>query len=154
MTQIHLDMFLAAGVGVLALATGHFLTRKVAFLRRFCIPEPVSGGILFSLISLALYGCFRVEVVFDGTIKELCMMIFFTSVGFQSDLRVLRQGGRPLVMLIVLVAVLIVLPYLFILPQALRLNYFWSESTIFSGSLKLLECITRCFFCIFSADFG
>ena len=108
MTQIHLDMFLAAGVGVLALATGHFLTRKVALLRRFCIPEPVSGGILFSLISLALYGCFRVEVVFDGTIKDLCMMIFFTSVGFQSDLRVLRQGGRPLVMLIVLVAVLIV----------------------------------------------
>lgn len=108
MTQIHLDMFLTAGIGVLALLTGRFLTRKVTFLRRFCIPEPVSGGILFSLITLALYGWFRVEAVFDGTLKDLCMMIFFTSVGFQSDVRVLRQGGRPLVVLIALVAVLIV----------------------------------------------
>ena len=36
------------------------------------------------------------------------MILFFTSVGFQSDLRVLRQGGRPLAVMIVLVALLIV----------------------------------------------
>lgn len=35
-------------------------------------------------------------------------MLFFTSVGFQSDFKVLRKGGKPLLVMIGLVAVLIV----------------------------------------------
>ena len=35
------------------------------------------------------------------------MMLFFTSVGFQSDMKALRQGGKPLLVMIGLVAVLI-----------------------------------------------
>lgn len=109
MTQIHLDMYQTAGVGVLALLLGMYLTRKVSFLKRFCIPAAVSGGIIFSLLSLALYAWGGMELSFDGTLKDLCMMLFFTSVGFQSNFRVLKQGGRPLIMMIILVAVMIVL---------------------------------------------
>ena len=36
------------------------------------------------------------------------MMVFFTSVGFRSDLGVIRRGGRPLLVMIALVAVAIV----------------------------------------------
>ena len=105
---VTLDMFQSAGVGVAALLLGLLLTRKVPFLKRHCIPAPVSGGLLFSLLTLALYGFFGVECGFDGTIRDVCMLVFFTSVGFQCDLRVLRTGGRPLVVMILLVAVLIV----------------------------------------------
>jgi len=107
--QIVLDMYMTAGVGVVALLLGMFLTRTVPFLKRLCIPAPVSGGIIVSLVTLACYCLFDVEFEFDGTIKDICMMLFFTSVGFQSNLRVLKQGGRPLVMMVVLVAVLIVI---------------------------------------------
>lgn len=103
-----LDMFASAGIGVLALFLGMLLTRKIAFLKRFCIPAPVTGGLLISLLTLILYTVFGVECSFDGTVKDLCMMLFFTSVGFQSDIRVLRKGGRPLLIMIALVAVLIV----------------------------------------------
>ncbi len=105
---LSLDMYASAGVGVLALFLGMFLTRKIAFLKRFCIPAPVSGGLLISLTTLILYVVFGVECRFDGTVKDLCMMLFFTSVGFQSDLKVLRRGGRPLLVMIGLVAGLIV----------------------------------------------
>ena len=108
MVQIQLDMYQSAGVGVAALLLGIVLTRYIPFLRRFCIPAPVSGGLLFSLLTLALYGFFGVECSFDGTVKDLCMMLFFTSVGFQSDLSMLKKGGRPLLVMILLVAVLIV----------------------------------------------
>ena len=101
-------MFSSAGAGVVALLLGLLLTRRVPFLKRFCIPAPVSGGILVSLLTLLLYSVFGVEITFDGTIKDICMMLFFTSVGFLSDVRVLRKGGRPLLVLIALVAVLIV----------------------------------------------
>ena len=56
MTSIELDMIQTAGIGALALIVGMVLTRKVAFLQKFCVPSPVSGGIIFSLLTLALYG--------------------------------------------------------------------------------------------------
>ena len=105
---LSLDMYASAGVGVLALLLGLFFTRRIAFLKRFCIPAPVSGGLAISLLTLLLNGVFGVECRFEGTIKDLCMMLFFTSVGFQSDLKMIRKGGRPLLLMIALVAVLIV----------------------------------------------
>ena len=109
MTSIELDMIQTAGIGALALIVGMILTRKVAFLQKFCVPSPVSGGIIFSLITLALYGWFDIEVSFDGTLKDVFMLAFFTSVGFQSDLKVLKQGGKLLVIMLVLLVVIIAL---------------------------------------------
>ena len=102
------DMFVSAGVGVAGLCLGLLFTRRIPFLRRFCIPAPVSGGLVISLVTLLLYELWGLECRLDGTVKDLCMMLFFTSVGFQSNLKVFRQGGRPLLVMIGLVAVLIV----------------------------------------------
>jgi ESS family glutamate:Na+ symporter len=109
MTSIELDMIQTAGIGALALIVGMVLTRKVAFLQKFCVPSPVSGGIIFSLITLVLYGFCNVEVSFDGTLKDVFMLAFFTSVGFQSDLKVIKQGGRLLVIMLTLLVVIIAL---------------------------------------------
>ena len=109
MTSIGLDMIQTAGIGGLALIVGMVLTRKVAFLQKFCVPSPVSGGIIFSLITLVLYGWFNVAVSFDGTLKDVFMLAFFTSVGFQSDLKVLKQGGKLLIAMLALLVVIIVL---------------------------------------------
>ena len=107
MVSIELDMIQTAGVGALALLVGMVLTRKVAFLQKFCVPSPVSGGIIFSLITLILYGWFDIEVSFNGTLRSVFMLAFFTSVGFQSDLKVLKQGGRLLIIMLVLLVVII-----------------------------------------------
>lgn len=109
MTSIELDMVQTAGIGALALIVGMVLTRKVAFLQRFCVPSPVSGGIIFSLITLMLYGWCDIEVSFDGTLKDIFMLAFFTSVGFQSDLKVLKQGGKLLIIMLSLLVVMIAL---------------------------------------------
>ena len=102
-------MIQTAGIGALALMVGMVLTRKVAFLQRFCIPSPVSGGIIFSLLGLALYAWFHVELSFDDTLKDVFMLAFFTSVGYQSDLKVLKQGGKALVVMLVLLVLIITL---------------------------------------------
>ncbi|MDY6463461.1 MAG: sodium/glutamate symporter [Bacteroidales bacterium] len=100
-------MIQTAGMGALALIVGMFLTRKVSFLQKYCIPSPVSGGIIFSLLTLALYAWFDIEVSFDGTLKDIFMLAFFTSVGFQCDLRVIKKGGKPLIVMLVLLVILI-----------------------------------------------
>ena len=94
---------------MLALFLGVLFTRAIPLLKRFCIPAPVSGGLVVSLLTLALHGLFGLDFQFDGTIKDIAMMLFFTSVGFQSDLRAIKEGGRPLLIMVLLVAVLIVL---------------------------------------------
>ena len=107
MGTLSLDMIQTAGMGALALIVGMFLTRKVSFLQKYCIPSPVSGGIIFSLLTLALYAWFDIEVSFDGTLKDLFMLAFFSSVGFQCDLRVIKKGGKPLIVMLVLLVILI-----------------------------------------------
>ena len=105
--MVNLDMIQTAGIGALALIVGMILTRKVDFLQKFCVPSPVSGGIIFSLITLILYGWFHVVVSFDGTLKDVFMLAFFTSVGFQSDLKVLKQGGKLLIIMLTLLVAII-----------------------------------------------
>ena len=107
MESIQLDMIQSAGIGALALIVGMVLTRKVGFLQKFCIQSPVSGGIIFSLFTLILYGWFDVEVSFDNTLSDVFMLAFFTSVGFQSDLKVIKQGGKLLVIMLTLLVVMI-----------------------------------------------
>ena len=116
MTHIELDMIQTAGVGALALMAGMMMTRRIGFLQRFCVPSPVSGGIVFSFISLVLYGCLDVEVSFDSTLGDVFMLAFFTSVGFQSDLKVIRQGGKLLAIMLVLLVGIIAMQNL--MPQA------------------------------------
>ena len=86
---------LAVAVGVLYL--GGFLKKKVRFLETFCIPSPVIGGIIFAIISCILHVAGIVEFQFDETLKTVCMVMFFTSVGFQANIKVLKAGGKSLI---------------------------------------------------------
>lgn len=105
---LELDMLQTAGLGALALVLGMFLTRRVKLLQRFCIPSPVSGGIVFSIVSLMLYKLWGIELAFDGTLKDVFMLVFFTSVGFQSNLKMLRRGGSTLLLMLGVLAFIIV----------------------------------------------
>ncbi len=95
-------MLQSAGVGALALVVGMIMTRKIDFLQKFCIPSPVSGGLLFSVITLFLYSFTDMELEFDTTLQNFFMLAFYTSVGFQSDPKVLKQGGKPLAIMLIL----------------------------------------------------
>ena len=104
---VELNMIQTAGIGALALLVGMWLTRRVGFLQRFCVPSPVSGGLIFSLLTLACYYFLEITFTFDGTLKDIFMLAFFTSVGFQSDLKVVKKGGKALVVMLLLLVVII-----------------------------------------------
>ena len=105
---IEIDMYLTLGIAVLVLFLGAWLRKKVKFIDTFCIPAPVVGGLVFAALSCALYALNIVEFSFDDTLRTVCMVMFFTSAGFQANLKVLRQGGLSLLIFLVLIAALIV----------------------------------------------
>lgn len=101
-------MYQTIAVAVVVLILGTFLKRKISFLEKFCIPAPVIGGLIFAIFTLICYSTGILEIDFDDTLKEVCMVFFFTSVGFQANLKVLKSGGKPLLIFLVLVIVLII----------------------------------------------
>lgn len=106
--SITLDMYQTIAVAVVVLILGAFLKRKIFFLEKFCIPAPVIGGLIFAIFTLICYSTGILEIDFDDTLKEVCMVFFFTSVGFQANLKVLKSGGKPLLIFLVLVIILII----------------------------------------------
>ena len=62
---------------------------------------------IFSVLTCILYSTGVVEFTFDDTLREVCMVFFFTSVGFQANLKVLKSGGKALAIFLGLVIALI-----------------------------------------------
>lgn len=106
--DITLDMYQTVAVAVVVLMIGNFLKKKISFLQRFCIPSPVIGGLLFAIFTLILYATGIAVIDLDDTLKEVCMVLFFTSVGFQANLKVLKSGGKALIVFLVLVVALMI----------------------------------------------
>lgn len=105
--MITLDMYQTMAVAVVALLLGKFLRNKIYIFNKFCIPSPVIGGLIFAILTCICYNVGIAEFEFNDVLKEVCMVFFFTSVGFQANLKVLKQGGKSLIVFLVLVFVIL-----------------------------------------------
>ena len=105
--KIQLDMYQTLAAAVLVLLLGSYLRKKINILEKFCIPAPVIGGLLFAIFTCVCYTTGIIEFSFDDTLREVCMVFFFTSVGFQANLKVLKSGGKSLLVFLALVITLI-----------------------------------------------
>ncbi|WP_456056188.1 sodium/glutamate symporter [Agathobacter sp.] len=120
--KIQLDMYQTLAVAVLVLLLGNYLKKKIYFLQKFCIPAPVIGGLIFAIMTCICYVTGIAEFSFDDTLREVCMVFFFTSVGFQANLKVLKSGGKSLIIFLGLVIALIILQNLTAVGLAKLLN--------------------------------
>lgn len=94
MLKLELDMIQAIGLAVILLIIGRFLRKKIRFFEKYCIPAPVIGGFLFAIIAFILKQSNIMEIKFDTTLQQFFMVMFFTSVGFNASLQVLKKGGK------------------------------------------------------------
>ena len=102
------------GVHVLILAIavwflGTWLTGKVRFLSANSIPAAVTGGLICSTGVALLYAFGGVEVSFDLRLRDLCLLVFFSTIGLSAKLKLLKEGGRALGVLLAVASVFLVL---------------------------------------------
>ncbi len=107
MQEFMLNGWQTVMVSIVVLFLGRRLNRWIPFLSRFNIPEPVSGGLLVSLLVAAFYGVSKLSIRFDLVYRDMLLIVFFTTVGISASIRDLAQGGRPMLILLLLSAVLI-----------------------------------------------
>ena len=101
------DMYQTLMIAVLALLLGRLIRKKFPVFKKFCIPAPVIGGLIVSVITCIFYATGILTIAFDDSFREICMIFFFTSVGFQANLKALKAGGKGIVILLVLLVCLI-----------------------------------------------
>ena len=122
--HLELNMYQTLAIAVLVLILGKFLKKKFNFLEKFCIPAPVVGGLIFAIMTCVLYGLGIAELSFDDTLREVCMVFFFTSVGFQANLKVLKSGGKSLIIFLgIVIGLILEQNFLAVgMSQVLKLN--------------------------------
>ena len=81
-------------------ALGKALNFKFTVLRDFNIPEPVVGGLLFSIIFALVHFILGVSVEFDMAARDIMLAYFFTTIGLNSNIMDLVKGGKPLIVLL------------------------------------------------------
>ena len=109
MLNIKMDMIQTVGLAVVILIIGRFLRKKVKFFETYCIPSPVIGGFLFAIINLFLRQMNFIIFEFDNTLQSFFMTLFFTSIGFNASWRLLKIGGRKVIMFLIVSIILVIL---------------------------------------------
>jgi ESS family glutamate:Na+ symporter len=96
-------------LSVLVLFLGMYLNRKIRFLSENYIPPAVTGGLLFSVATWLVYVQFDIQVEFDMRIRDLLLLVFFSTVGLSARMKTLVAGGRSLAILVCVAAVFLAL---------------------------------------------
>ena len=91
---LEFDILQTLSLAVVVYLLGMFIKGKVAFFRKYFIPAPVIGGILFSVLALILAEKLNFPLVLDTTLQDFFMNIFFTTVGFTISVKILKQSGK------------------------------------------------------------
>ena len=97
---LHFGPFLSVTIGSVVLFVGKRLNDAIRFLREFSIPEPVTGGLLSSLLIALVFLITDIEIEFELTTRDVLLVYFFTTIGINSSLKDLIAGGKPLVILL------------------------------------------------------
>lgn len=96
-------------IAVLVLFIGKWLSARATFLRKYSIPESVSGGLFASSIFGLVTVLLDFKVSFDLAIRDELLILFFTTVGLSSKLSTLAKGGKQLCVLLLIAACFLVL---------------------------------------------
>jgi ESS family glutamate:Na+ symporter len=99
---VTLDPLVSLLIAVTVLLIGTLVNRRVAFLSKYNIPDPITGGLLFAVVASAAWAATGFQVNIDQTVKPVLLLMFFAGVGMCADLRMLKQGGKALAIFLVI----------------------------------------------------
>ncbi len=74
---VKLDMMQTAALAAIIFYFGGFVKSKVPILYKFCIPDPVVGGLIFAAANLVFRQSGVLTIEMDTTLQSPFMMIFF-----------------------------------------------------------------------------
>ena len=105
MTNFDVSPLLTLTIAIVVFFTGSALNRQIPPLRRWNIPEAVTGGLLAAAVTLAAHHFLSVAINFHLDARDTLLLYFFTGIGLNARFADLIAGGRPLIVLLLLTLV-------------------------------------------------
>ncbi|MGL4653923.1 sodium/glutamate symporter [Cetobacterium sp.] len=109
MFEYQFNMAETLAAAVILLLVGRWIKKKVYFFEKFFIPAPVIGGVIFSIFTLIGRNAKIFSFSFDGSLKDLLMIAFFTTIGFLASLKLLKKGGVQVFIFLCVASVLVII---------------------------------------------
>ena len=97
---LHLGPFFAVTLGIIVLFVGKRLNDVMGVLREFSIPEPVTGGLMFSVLFTLVYITSHIEVEFDLAARDVLLVYSLPPLASTPVSVTCSAGGKPLVILL------------------------------------------------------
>ena len=72
-------------VAIAVLFLGASLTRKIEFLRRYSIPDAVTGGLICSVVVALIYTYADLQITFSTRMRDVLLLVFFTTIGSRTS---------------------------------------------------------------------
>lgn len=109
MLEISFNVYYTVALAIGVLMLGDVIKKHVYVLRKFCIPTPVVGGVLFALLVTALNLSGVCSVSLSSTLNEFFSLLFYAGIGYTASWKLLKKGGPQVIMFLFLSGVLVVL---------------------------------------------
>lgn len=124
MHSLNLDITSTLILSIILFIIGNFTKNRVNILNRFCIPSPVIGGLLFSLLTLVLKFFNICDISMDTSLMDYLICFFFTTVGISMSISLVKKGGKSLIKYWLLCGILSYLQNILatILSKVLKIN--------------------------------
>lgn len=110
---LNLTTIQTMALAVIVLYLGKTINNTFKFLKENCIPDAVTGGTLFSILTLIGHETGMLSFVFEDTLRDVFMIAFFTTVGFSASIKLLKKAGLPVLMFLIAAVALAVLQNVF-----------------------------------------
>ena len=111
LTTIQIGMFEMLAIVILAIYLGQWIREHFPILKKYCIPAPVVGGTLLSIITCILYMMDIVTFEWENytVMNNFFYNLFFAASGTAASLKLLKKGGKLVLIFSILAAVLAVI---------------------------------------------
>jgi ESS family glutamate:Na+ symporter len=96
-------------LSIIVLFLGMYLNKKIRFLAENYIPPAVTGGLLFSAGSAVLYAFADIELAFDMGLRDLLLLMFFSTIGLSARFSTLVSGGKALILLVLVAGIFLII---------------------------------------------
>ncbi|AVP36398.1 sodium/glutamate symporter [Staphylococcus felis] len=105
--MITLNSITTLFIACLLLIIGQAIVNKVSIFNRLSIPSPVIGGLIFAILSALLSATGVLKIELDGKFfQEFFMLAFFTTIGLGASFKLLKLGGKVLIVYWILCGIL------------------------------------------------
>lgn len=103
------NVYHTLAIAVVVLIIGEVIKKHSRLLQKYCIPVPVIGGLLLTIVVLIGHESGSFVFQFDMSFKDFFMLLFYSGIGFTASWKLLKKGGPQVILFLIVSSICVVM---------------------------------------------